>query len=93
KTVDHHVLTWAGPEHHLNVLSDGRPKNRQDYTLDAANDPAVAPGSVFTATYTITITNAGTAPAYNVTLADALPAEIGVLTTTANPAGATYDAT
>lgn len=93
KTVDHHVLTWAGPEHHLNVLSDGRPKNRQDYTLDAANDPAVAPGSVFTATYTITITNAGTAPAYNVTLADALPAEIGVLTGTANPAGATYDAT
>ncbi|MCV4933173.1 hypothetical protein OFC23_32380, partial [Escherichia coli] len=43
KNVDHHVLTWAGPEHHLNVFPDGRPKNRLDYTLDAANDPAVAP--------------------------------------------------
>ena len=93
KNVDHHVLTWAGPEHHLNVFPDGRPKNRLDYTLDAANDPAVAPGSVFTATYTITVTNAGTSPAHNVTMADALPAELGVITSTANPAGATYDST
>lgn len=75
KQIDHHVLTWYGPEH----------------TLDAAN--AVPAGSVFTATVTLTATNEGNAPVYDVSIADQLPAELGVIESTLNPAGGTYDAT
>ena len=75
KNIDHHVLTWYGPEH----------------TLDPAN--AVPANSVFTATVTLTATNEGNAPVYDVSIADQLPAELGVIESTLNPAGGTYDAT
>ncbi len=75
KQIDHHVLTWYGPEH----------------TLDPAN--AVPANSVFTATVTLTATNEGNAPVYDVSIADQLPAELGVIESTLNPAGGTYDAT
>lgn len=90
KVIDHHVLTWAGPEHHL--FEAPKPNNLGDHTLAAINDPAIKAGSVFTAKYTITAKNQGTQPLYNITLADALPAEVGVLTSTLVPGGATYDA-
>lgn len=90
KQVDHHVLTWAGPEHHL--FQAPKPNNLMDKTLAAKDDPAVTPASVFTATYSITVTNSGPEALYDITVADALPAEIGVITSTLDPAGATYDA-
>ncbi|MCA9838977.1 MAG: DUF11 domain-containing protein [Trueperaceae bacterium] len=90
KQVDHHVLTWAGPEHHL--YEAALPKNLLDHTLAAKDDAAVTAASVFTATYTLTVTNAGSEALYDITLADALPAELGVISTTLSPAGATYDA-
>lgn len=80
KSVDHHVLSWAGTGHN-------------GYTLEAANDPAIAANGVFTATMTLRVKNQGTDPAYDVTVSDALPAELGVLTATATPSGATYDGT
>jgi len=80
KSVDHRVLSWAGTGHN-------------GYTLEAANDPAIAANGVFTATMAVKVKNEGTDPAYNVTVSDALPAELGVLTATATPGGATYDGT
>ncbi|HEX2864777.1 MAG TPA: hypothetical protein VHN99_09425, partial [Deinococcales bacterium] len=95
KTIDHHVLTWAGPEHHLAFVADpAHPEVNtlnNSHTLASSNDPAVAAGSVFTSTVTLTLKNQGNDPVYNVTLADALPAELGVITSTAVPSGATYD--
>ncbi len=73
KKVDHHVLSWYGPEH----------------TLDATN--AVPAGSVFTSTVSITVTNAGNFPVYNVTVSDDVPFELGVIESTLNPNGGTYD--
>jgi uncharacterized repeat protein (TIGR01451 family) len=90
KVIDHHVLTWAGPEHHL--FEAPKPNNLSDHTLAATNDKAISAGSVFTAMYTITAKNEGTEPLYNITLADALPAELGVITSTLTPGGGTYDA-
>jgi uncharacterized repeat protein (TIGR01451 family) len=80
KSVDHHVLSWAGTGH-------------TGYTLESANDPAIAANGVFTATMTVKVRNEGTDPAYDVTVSDALPAELGILTATAAPGGATYDGT
>ncbi len=74
KKVDHHVLSWYGPDH----------------TLDAAN--AVPANSVFTSTVSITVTNAGNFPVYNVTVSDDVPFELGVIESTLNPSGGTYDA-
>ena len=95
KNVDHHVLTWAGPEHHLAFVANPalpEPNTLNDsHTLASSNDPAVVAGSVFTSKVTLTIKNEGSAPVYNVTLADALPAELGAITSTATPPGATYD--
>jgi len=90
KVVDHHVLTWAGPEHHL--YEAVKPNNLSDYTLKASDDPAITPASVFTASYTITVKNEGSEPVYDLTIADALPAELGVMKSTLKPGGATYDA-
>ncbi len=73
KEVDHHVLTWAGPEH----------------TLAAAN--AVAKDSVFTSTITLTATNEGHDDIYTLSLEDQLPAELGVIESSFQPAGGTYD--
>lgn len=89
KEVDHHVLTWAGPEHHLYEVA--LPKNLLDHTLAAKDDPAVSSASVFTATYTINVTNEGSEALYDLTIADALPAELGVISSSLDPAGATYD--
>lgn len=83
KQVDHHVLTWYGD----NDDADG--DGYIEYTLDPAN--AVPAGSVFTATFSITATNNGTFPVYDVTITDGLPAELGVLEETLKPAGGTYD--
>ena len=95
KSIDHHVLTWAGPEHHLNKVSGVDPSNfiggKNDHTLAAKDDPAVAASSVFTATASLTVKNVGLDPVYNVTIADALPAELGVISSTVQPIGATYD--
>lgn len=62
-----------------------------EHTLDSAN--AVPANSVFTATVTLTTTNEGNAPVYDVSVADQLPAELGVIESTLNPTGGTYDAT
>ena len=84
KMVDHHVLTWYGDNLDLidgdddsdfDALVDN--DGEIDYTLDPAN--AVPADSVFTATFTITTENTGTEPAYDVTLRDNLPAELGVI--------------
>ena len=87
KNVDHHVLTWAGEQHHLRFIADPanpEPKTNQEYfTLAGSDDPAITPGSVFTSKMTVTIKNTGSAPVYNVTIADALPAELGILPGTA----------
>jgi uncharacterized repeat protein (TIGR01451 family) len=91
KSVDHHVLSWAGPQHHLHY--GVTPPDANDHTLAAKNDPAVTAGSVFTATYTLKLKNEGKDAAYNISLADAIPAELGVIESTFSPAGATYDGT
>lgn len=83
KQVDHHVLTWYGD----NDDADG--DGIIEYTLDPAN--AVPAGSVFTATFSITATNEGMSPVYDVTITDGLPAELGVLEETLEPSGGTYD--
>lgn len=85
KSVDHHVLTWAGDHD----PTTGMPNDEK--TLDAANAPTVAPNSVFTATFTLTATNEGTESVYDVSIADLLPAELGILESTIQPAGGTYD--
>lgn len=89
KVVDNHVLTWAGPEHHLYEATE--PRNLPDHTLAAIDDPAITSGGVFTTTYRITVENEGTEPVYDLTIADALPAELGLIKSSLNPAGATYD--
>ena len=91
KSVDHHVLTWAGPEHHLKY--GVTPNNLPDHTLAAKNDPAVTKDSVFTAVVTLKLKNEGNDPVYNLSLADAIPAELGVIDSTFTPSGATYDGT
>ncbi len=83
KRVDHHVLTWYGDNDDMD--EDGY----IEYTLDPAN--AVPADSAFTATFTITATNTGQSPVYDVTITDGLPAELGVLEETLNPSGGTYD--
>ena len=81
KFVDHHVLTWAGPS----------------TTLGASNitvPSAVRPDTVFTTTYTVTITNDSNAPVHGVALRDAVPAELGVFTSTietSTDGGATWE--
>ena len=92
KRVNHHVLTWAGPEHHLKY-GVVNPNNLSDHTLAAKNDPAVGKDSVFTATVTLQLRNEGNDPVYNLSLADALPAELGVIESSFSPSGATYDGT
>lgn len=77
KSVDHHVLTWAG-----------YPDDQK--TLDAAN--AVPQNSVFTATFTLTATNEGTDNVYDVSIADLLPSELGIVESSIQPSGGTYDA-
>ncbi|AZI42572.1 hypothetical protein EHF33_07290 [Deinococcus psychrotolerans] len=72
KSVDNHVLTWAGP----------------DVTLA----PTGTLPEPFLATYTITTKNQSTTDAvYNATVADQLPAELGVVVGSISNGG-TYDA-
>jgi uncharacterized repeat protein (TIGR01451 family) len=70
KSVDHHVLTWAGGA------------TATKYTLNSYDAPEVAANSVFTATMTILVSNPGSFPAYNVTIVDGLPAELGIIRST-----------
>ena len=58
KSVDHHVLTWAAPN------PSEYPNKAKEYTLEAANDPAIAANGVFTATMTVKVRNEGNEPAY-----------------------------
>ncbi len=76
KMVDHHVLTWAGEE-------------GEEHTLDPAN--AVAENSVFTSTVTLKVTNEGQDDVYDITIADQLPAELGIIESSIDPSGGTYD--
>lgn len=95
KSVDHHVLTWAGTNEVRNPrwFPSGYPGFPTDeHTLDAANAPTVTPNSVFTATVTIQAKNMGTENVYDVSIADMLPPELGILESTIQPAGGTYDA-
>jgi hypothetical protein len=74
KYVDNHVLTWFGP----------------DRTLAAFDQTGITPGSVYTSTVHVVVSNPSQNPLYNVTVRDALPPELGVLTATINNSG-TYD--
>lgn len=82
KHVDHHVLTWAGSDfvEYLGV---------QNHTLDPAN--AVKADSPYTATVTLKVANEGNDTVYDITIADLLPAELGVIEETIDPSGGTYD--
>ena len=80
KIVDRRELAWAGPQ----------------TTLGASNvvSPLVRPDTVFTTTSTITVTNGSGAPVYGVALRDAVPAELGVFTSTietSTDGGATWE--
>lgn len=85
KAVDHNVLSWAGPDKRT---GPGMPNEPEDLkTLRPTNAPAVvnatsggAPSDVFTAIATITVRNAGASPIHNLTVRDALPAELGIIT-------------
>lgn len=95
KSVSHHVLTWAGSDAIRPTPASAPNTVARTYTLRSYDAPEVTtagganPGNivngqnVFTSTVTITARNAGNAPAYNVVIGDALPAELGVLTDTA----------
>ena len=64
KYVDNHVLTWAGPSR----------------TLAARDDSNAPAGSVYTSTVHVVVTNPSQNPLYNVVVRDALPPELGVVT-------------
>lgn len=74
KYVDNHVLTWAGP-------------NR---TLLARDDTNAPKGSVYTSTVHVVVTNPSQNPLYNVVVRDALPPELGVVTSSISGNGV-YD--
>jgi len=72
KSVNNHVLTWAGPA----------------VTLAPTDAITAEP---FVATYTISVTNKSTTtPVYNATVADQVPAELGVVVGSISNGG-TYD--
>jgi uncharacterized repeat protein (TIGR01451 family) len=70
KSVDHHVLTWAGGA------------TATKYTLNSYDAAEVAANSVFTSTMTILVSNPGGFAAKNVTIVDGLPAELGIIRST-----------
>ncbi len=74
KYVDNHVLTWAGPSR----------------TLLAKDDPNAPANSVYTSTVHVVVTNPSQNPLYNVVVRDALPPELGVVTSTISNNGV-YD--
>jgi uncharacterized repeat protein (TIGR01451 family) len=74
KYVDNHVLTWAGPSR----------------TLAARDDSNVQAGSVYTSTVHVVVTNPSQNPLYNVVVRDALPPELGVVTSSISNNGV-YD--
>lgn len=74
KYVDNHVLTWAGPSR----------------TLKANDDPSAPKDSVYTSTVHVVVTNPSQNPLYNVVVRDALPPELGVVTSSISNNGV-YD--
>lgn len=78
KSVDNHVLTWAGPDFFKSANS---PEAENLKTLAATNQTNVVKASqdVFTTTVHLTVKNSGSEPIHHLTIRDAVPAELGVI--------------